>query len=103
MSEADEVVNGSLPVPAGGRELVDVSPVLDGELVDYGPNVRRTTWRKRFTSWWHRSPRVPAVLKSRRLAVQAARDLVVQVLRSPWRFVGAVVRGLVVAARWWRS
>jgi len=103
MSEADEVVNGSLPVPAGGRELVDVSPVLDGELVDYGPNVRRGSWRQRFTSWWRRSPRVPAVLKSRRLVVQAVRDFVGRVLRSPWRFVGAVVRGLVVAARWWRA
>lgn len=23
-------------------------------------------------------------------------------LRSPWRYLGAVVRGLVAAARWWR-
>jgi S-DNA-T family DNA segregation ATPase FtsK/SpoIIIE len=43
------------------------------------------------------------VLKSRRLVVQAVRDLVVAVLRSPFRFVGAVVRGLVVVVRWWRS
>nr|WP_246440167.1 cell division protein FtsK [Saccharothrix tamanrassetensis] len=50
-----------------------------------------------------RSPRVPATLKSRRLVVQAVKDSVVAVLRSPFRLAGAVARGLVVAARWWRS
>ncbi|TQM80664.1 S-DNA-T family DNA segregation ATPase FtsK/SpoIIIE [Saccharothrix saharensis] len=82
-----------------GREVV--SAVLEGEFVNDQPS--RRSWGQRLVDWWQRSPRVPGVLKSRRLVVQAVKDLVVAVLRSPFRFVGAVVRGLVVAARWWRS
>ncbi|WP_439423219.1 cell division protein FtsK [Saccharothrix sp. HUAS TT10] len=63
----------------------------------------RKPWTQGLADWWQRSRRVPAVLKSRRLVVQAVKDLVVAVLRSPFRFVGAVARGLVVAVRWWRS
>ncbi|MFC5053562.1 cell division protein FtsK [Saccharothrix xinjiangensis] len=84
-----------------GREVV--SAVLEGEFVNGGPSARRRSWPQRLADWWVRSPRVPAALKSRRLAVQAVKDGVVAVLRSPVRFVGAVVRGLVVAVRWWRS
>jgi len=94
---------GTLPVKTERGELVDVSPVLDGELVDYGPNTRRATRWQRFTAWWQRSPCVPVAFKSRHLAVQAVKDFVVRMLRAPFRFVGAVVRGVVVAARWWRS
>jgi DNA segregation ATPase FtsK/SpoIIIE, S-DNA-T family len=90
----------SLPVPTEPRAVVPSDPVFDGELVEephyYSP---RLGW---FASWWLRSPRVPMWLKSRRQAVQACKDLVVAVLRSPYRFVGAVVRGLVSAVRWWR-
>nr|WP_229795271.1 cell division protein FtsK [Saccharothrix coeruleofusca] len=60
-------------------------------------------WARRVADWWRRSPRVPVGLKSRRLEVQAVKDGVVAVLRSPLRFARAVVRGLVVAVRWWRS
>ncbi|GAA1281099.1 FtsK/SpoIIIE domain-containing protein [Saccharothrix xinjiangensis] len=80
-----------------------MSAVLEGEFVNGGPSARRRSWPQRLADWWVRSPRVPAALKSRRLAVQAVKDGVVAVLRSPVRFVGAVVRGLVVAVRWWRS
>ncbi|MFD0203819.1 MULTISPECIES: cell division protein FtsK [Saccharothrix] len=82
-----------------GREVV--SAVLEGEFVNDQPP--RRSWGQRLVDWWQRSPRVPGVLKSRRLVVQAVKDLVVAVLRSPFRFVGAVARGLVVAVRWWRS
>ncbi|AHH97611.1 cell division protein FtsK [Kutzneria albida] len=80
----------TLPVPVG--------PVLDGELVDDEPPVVR----RRFMNWWMRSQRVPAALKSRKAARQACRDAVVYLLRSPFRFAGAVGRGAVVAARGWR-
>lgn len=80
-----------------------VRAVLDAELVDGPPPPvycrPKLGW---FTAWWLRSPRVPHRLKSRAHAAQAARDLAASVVRSPWRFLGAVVRGLVVAARWWR-
>jgi S-DNA-T family DNA segregation ATPase FtsK/SpoIIIE len=46
---------------------------------------------------------VPVWLKDRRQAVQVGRDLVMAVLRSPWRYLGAVLRGLVAAGRWWRG
>lgn len=82
----------SLPVLA--------DPVLYGELVDE-PR-RQRSWRTVVASWWLRTPRVPAALKSRRHAIQAAKDLAVAALRSPWRLLGSVVRGLVVAVRAWR-
>ncbi|WP_330270414.1 FtsK/SpoIIIE domain-containing protein [Lentzea sp. NBC_00516] len=96
MSERDREVVGvdsSLPVRA----------VLEGEFVNDVPPVERTSWRRRVVNWWRRSPRVPLWAKDRVHAVQAVKDLVVAVLRSPFRFIGAVVRGLVVAVRWWRS
>lgn len=102
MSVHEPAMDGheSLPVPAESRDVVPSDPVLDGELVDephyYSP---RLGW---FASWWLRSPRVPVWLKSRRHAAQALKDLLAALLRSPYRFVGAVVRGLVAAVRWWR-
>lgn len=86
-------VDASLPVPA----------VLEGEFVNDVLPAERTSWRQRAVNWWRRSPRVPLWAKDRVHAVQAVKDLVVAVVRSPFRFMGAVVRGLVVAVRWWRS
>jgi S-DNA-T family DNA segregation ATPase FtsK/SpoIIIE len=86
---------------SGGRELVN--HVFDAELVDEPPQpVYYQPRLGRFTSWWLRSARVPAWAKSRRQFVQALKDLAARVLRSPWRYLGAVLRGLVTAARWWR-
>ncbi|WP_436498178.1 cell division protein FtsK [Actinokineospora sp. HUAS TT18] len=80
-----------------------VRAVLDAELVEEpAPAVYFRPKVGRFTSWWLRSPRVPHRLKSRVQARQAARDAVAAVLRSPLRFLGGVVRGLVTGARWWR-
>jgi DNA segregation ATPase FtsK/SpoIIIE, S-DNA-T family len=74
--------------------------VYDAELVNepvyYRPKVGR------FAAWWLRSPRVPMWLKSRAQARQAVKDGLAAVARSPLRYLGAVVRGLVAAARWWR-
>jgi DNA segregation ATPase FtsK/SpoIIIE, S-DNA-T family len=93
----------TLPVPAESREIVAGDPVLDGELVEEPPRPHYYSPRLgRVASWWLRAPRVPVWLKSRRQAVQALKDLLVALLRSPYRFVGAVVRGLVVGGRWWR-
>ncbi|QYN18842.1 FtsK/SpoIIIE domain-containing protein [Amycolatopsis sp. DSM 110486] len=86
----------SLPVKA--------DPVLDGELVDDTlPQPRRRERRRnRFVLWWLHSPRVPLWLKNKSQAVQALKDAVVWLVLSPLRFLGAVVRGVVVGARWWR-
>jgi DNA segregation ATPase FtsK/SpoIIIE, S-DNA-T family len=85
------------------QEVVPVGPVYEAELVDSDapPTVHQSTVR-RMSSWWQRSPRVPRVLKSRQHAVQAMKDLVVSLLRSPFRYLSAVVRGVVVAVRGWR-
>jgi S-DNA-T family DNA segregation ATPase FtsK/SpoIIIE len=92
-------MNGAVNVTPGA-ELAEAAPVFDAELVD---EAARTPVRRRLAHWWQRSPRVPLALKSRRHAAQAVRDLVVAALRSPFRYLGAVVRGLVAALRWWRS
>lgn len=83
-------------------ELVNADPVYDAELVDESRPVYVQPRLGRLASWWLRSPRVPAWLKDRGQARQAAKDGAVAVLRSPWRYVRAVVRGLVAALRWWR-
>lgn len=77
--------------------------VFEGEFVNDAPTVPRASWRTRFMNAWQRSPRVPLWAKDRVHAVQAAKDLIVAVVRSPFRFMGAVLRGFVVAVRWWRS
>ncbi len=88
-----------LPVPAVfDAEVVGEPPARSGTV----PAVPGRMWPGRVRSWWLRSPRVPASLKSRRHAVQALRDLVGFVLRLPLRSAGAVVRGLVTALRVWR-
>ncbi|RSN52624.1 cell division protein FtsK [Amycolatopsis sp. WAC 04182] len=87
---------GALPMKA--------DPVLDGELVDDTlPQPRRRTRRNRLVRWWLRSQRVPLWLKSKPQVVQAAKDVVAWLVMSPVRFLGAVVRGVVVGARWWRG
>jgi S-DNA-T family DNA segregation ATPase FtsK/SpoIIIE len=84
-----------------GRELVNA--VFDAELVDDPPQaVYRDAKLNWLVSWWLRAPRVPAALKSRLALVQAVKDRAVAVLRSPWRYAGSVVRGIVAALRWWR-
>jgi S-DNA-T family DNA segregation ATPase FtsK/SpoIIIE len=54
-------------------------------------------------NWWQRSRHVPAVLKSRQAARQGGRDVVVWLVRFPFRFAGAALRGLVVCVRAWRT
>ncbi|GGS28251.1 cell division protein FtsK [Actinokineospora fastidiosa] len=80
-----------------------VRSVLDAELVEEPPApVYYRPKLGRLASWWLRSPRVPVWLKERAQAAQAAKDAVAYVVRSPFRFLGAVVRGLIAGARWWR-
>ncbi|MCI2421838.1 cell division protein FtsK [Saccharopolyspora sp. K220] len=90
----------SLPVPRPSSELE--SAVFEAELVDDTPDVPKLTGWRRFMNWWLRSPHVPATLKSRQAAKHAAVDALAFVLRSPWRFVGAVARGTAAAIRCWR-
>ncbi|PXY23854.1 cell division protein FtsK [Prauserella coralliicola] len=93
-----------MPASPPSAEVEQAGPIYDGELVADVPAGMPSgpTLRQRFVSWWRRSPRVPASLKSWSHARQAGKDMVVRILRSPWRFVWAVLRGLVVAARAWR-
>ncbi|MDQ3786107.1 MAG: cell division protein FtsK, partial [Actinomycetota bacterium] len=97
----------TLPVPAEARDVVPGDPVYDAELVDDPPAPRYVTpklgrFSKWWLSWWMRSPRVPVWLKSRHHARQAARELATYLLRAPFWFLGAVVRGLAAGGRWWR-
>jgi DNA segregation ATPase FtsK/SpoIIIE, S-DNA-T family len=83
--------------------VVPADPVLDGELIDDdNPSDGRRQQSRPLRAWWQRCPRVPAVLKSRIHAIQAAKDTVVAVICAPWRFVGATGRGTVLAVRAWR-
>lgn len=91
-----------LPAPADGQDVVNAQRVYDAELVDETKPFYYQPRLGRFASWWLRSPRVPVWLKSRQHFVQALKDLVVAILRAPLRYLGAVVRGTVAAARWWR-
>jgi S-DNA-T family DNA segregation ATPase FtsK/SpoIIIE len=88
---------------ATGRDVVSLGPVYDAELVDEPPkSVYYQPKLGRFVSWWLRSPRVPMWLKNRAQARQAVKDGIATMARSPLRYLGAVVRGIVVAGRWWR-
>jgi len=95
-------MNGALPVVAPTRERAPAEPVYDGEVVDDLPRAVRRAVVRRFVNWWGRSGCVPAALTSRQVLRQAARDVIVWVVRSPCRFAGAVSRGMIVAARGWR-
>jgi DNA segregation ATPase FtsK/SpoIIIE, S-DNA-T family len=92
----------TLPMPTDHRDVVNAGPVYEAELVDESRPFYSQPRLGRFASWWLRSPRVPVWLKDRGQARQAAKDSAVAVLRAPWRYLQAVVRGLVAAARWWR-
>jgi S-DNA-T family DNA segregation ATPase FtsK/SpoIIIE len=98
-----ENMTGRLPVPDSVRDVIPADPVYDGELVDDAPAMTRRTARRRFMNWWLRSRHVPTAFKSRQAAKQAAKDTVVWLLRSPFRFVGSVGRGLIVSLRAWRQ
>ncbi|MGH3827810.1 MAG: cell division protein FtsK, partial [Pseudonocardiaceae bacterium] len=95
-------MNGALPVAAPTREVAPAEPVYDGEVVEDLPRAARRVVVRQFATWWGRSWCVPVALRSRRALRQAAKDMTVWVVRSPWRFVGSVSRGVVVAARGWR-
>jgi S-DNA-T family DNA segregation ATPase FtsK/SpoIIIE len=83
--------------------VVPADPVLDGELLDDDQQHRGLHEHcRRPGAWWQRSSHVPASLKSRADAVQAAKDVVVAVVRAPWRWVSATARGAVMAVRAWR-
>jgi DNA segregation ATPase FtsK/SpoIIIE, S-DNA-T family len=101
-SDGTPVNAASVPAQADGHGVVNAGPVYDAELVDETQPFYSQPRLGRFASWWLRSPRVPVWLKDRGQARQAAKDCAVAVLRSPWRYLRAVVRGLVVAGRWWR-
>lgn len=85
-----------------GQEIEMAGPVLDAEIVDDTPPLVHQKQRRRVVNWWLRSRRVPPALKNRSLAKQAAKDGLLAVVRSPWRYVLAVLRGVAVGARWWR-
>ncbi|MGH3717238.1 MAG: cell division protein FtsK [Pseudonocardiaceae bacterium] len=95
-------MNDALPVAAQTRERAPTEPVYDGEVVDDLPRATRRAVVHWFATWWGSSRCVPVALRSRQTLRQAAKDMIVWVVRSPWRFVGAVGRGLVVAVRGWR-
>ncbi|MBW4717888.1 cell division protein FtsK [Saccharothrix obliqua] len=74
-------------------ELLPVERVYDAELV-----AEQASLVRRLEARWRRSRAVPRGLKTRR----ALRGAVARCGRSLARFPGAVVRGVVVAARAWR-
>jgi DNA segregation ATPase FtsK/SpoIIIE, S-DNA-T family len=81
----------------------EVEPhIFEAELVDDTPSAPTLTRWQRFMNWWQRSPRITAALKSRKAAKQAAMDGGAFMVRSPWRLLRAVGRGLVAAVRGWR-
>jgi S-DNA-T family DNA segregation ATPase FtsK/SpoIIIE len=80
--------------------VIPTDPVLDGELIDNKHSDCHGT--QRVVSWWQRCPRVPAALKSRAHAVQAAKDTAAIVIHAPWWFVSSAGRGTVLAVRAWR-
>ncbi len=82
--------------------VIPADPVLDAELLDDDdrPHTRQEHYRR--SSWWQRSPHVPAAFKSRANAAQAAKDAAVTTMSSPWRFLRAAGRGTVLAVRAWR-
>jgi S-DNA-T family DNA segregation ATPase FtsK/SpoIIIE len=83
------------------QDLVPADPVYDGELVD-DESAPSLPTPAAFTGWWQRSRRVPQAVKSWAAARQAARDGLVRLACSPWRLLGSVARGAVLAGRGWR-
>jgi len=82
--------------------VIPADPVLDAELVDdcQAPNQPQHNWKA--PSWWQRCPHIPAALKIRASAVNAAKDAAGRMVRAPWWFISASGRGTVLAARAWR-
>lgn len=107
-TEEDGAMNAQRPseslAHADSPEVESSVPTVDGELVDdtLPKPTHRSQWQ-RFKRWWQCHPRIPAPLQSRAIAVQVAKDLVAAVLRSPWRYLHAVVRGAVAGRRSWRQ
>jgi S-DNA-T family DNA segregation ATPase FtsK/SpoIIIE len=95
-------MNGALPIAAQTRQMAPAEPIYDGEVVEDLPRAVGRAVVRWFVNWWVRCRCVPAALRFRQALREAAKDLIVWVVRSPFRFVGAVSRGLVVAARGWR-
>lgn len=99
--DADSVNVGAEVAPDRSRD-VDRA-ILDGELVEEQPFPSvRLPWRLRLKRWWQASPRVPVSLKTREQAKQLVKDWITVVLRSPWRLLRAVGRGVVTGFRLWR-
>ncbi|MCR3721897.1 MULTISPECIES: FtsK/SpoIIIE domain-containing protein [Prauserella salsuginis group] len=99
--DADSVNVGSEVAPDRSRD-VDRA-ILDGELVEDQPFPSvRLPWWLRLKRWWQASPRVPVSLKTREQAKQLVKDWITVVLRSPWRLLRAVGRGVVTGFRLWR-
>ena len=90
----------TVPDRPGSREVE--SHIFEAELVDEATGRVRSWWR-RFMNWWQRSPRVPTALKSRQGMKHAAMDAAAFMLRFPWRFLVAAVRGGLAAVRRWRQ
>jgi S-DNA-T family DNA segregation ATPase FtsK/SpoIIIE len=101
MNERDEFMNA--PATVNTRAVVPADPVFDAEVIedDHTPHGGRERVR-RLREWWQRSQHIPAVLKSRQHAAQAAKHAAVRIVLSPWWFARAVFRGLVLAVRGWR-
>ncbi|MCX2729500.1 FtsK/SpoIIIE domain-containing protein [Saccharopolyspora sp. NFXS83] len=76
--------------------------VFEADLVDDVPPVSKPSPWRRFTRWWRSSTHVPAGLRSREAAKNAAVNAALFLLGSPKSFIGAVWRGLVMAVRAWR-
>ncbi|MGH3751823.1 MAG: cell division protein FtsK [Pseudonocardiaceae bacterium] len=89
------------PSPRDGLPLHVAAQTRETAVVEPAYDVRRPVIH-RVVTWWGRSRSVPVTFKSRPALRQAAKDMIVWVVRSPCRFAGAVSRGLVVAARGWR-
>jgi S-DNA-T family DNA segregation ATPase FtsK/SpoIIIE len=83
--------------------VIPADPVLDGELIeDDRPCGHPQQHSRPGASWWQRCPRIPTALTSRADAAQAAKDTAVGLVRSPWRFVSASARGILLALQAWR-
>jgi DNA segregation ATPase FtsK/SpoIIIE, S-DNA-T family len=101
-SSEPSAVNSALPVAAQTRQMAPAEPIYDGEVMDDLPRAVRRAAGRRLLNWWERCRYLPGVLTSRQALRQTAKDMIVWVVRSPCRFIGAVSRGVVVVARGWR-
>jgi S-DNA-T family DNA segregation ATPase FtsK/SpoIIIE len=77
-----------------GHEVTQAEHVLEGELVDDLPTPRAGQVRGP-APWW-------TWVTDRRRATNAAKDLLLWLVRAPGRFLGAMLRGLIAGFRLWR-